>query len=114
MSASLSCKRSCRVDQPRSGRSACTLSSISTRGGLRRLWRGRSFPWGETSAHPLRQDPRQVAYAAQLELLDGTRAATQHIGGLGDRETLQEPHHQAVPLLGGELAQGLEQRLVGE
>ena len=61
---------------------------------------------GATAGHrrPSGQELGEVAHAAQLELLDGPVAAAEHLGGLGDGEALQEPHDQALLLLGRQLA----------
>src|SRR6478735_3985255 len=60
------------------------------------------------SSQALRHELGEVADAAQLQLLDRAVAAAQHLGGLGDRESLEEPHDEALLLLGGQLPQGLE------
>src|SRR5436190_24295003 len=65
-------------------------------------------------APPGRHQLGEVAYAAELELLDGPLAAAEDLRGLGDAEPLEEPHDQAVVLLVGQLAETTEQHLVGE
>src|SRR4051794_6824187 len=90
---------------PRRGPRAEASTSGTTTGGhegLRASW---------SSPNPFWQELGEVAHPAELELLDGTFAAAEDVGRLGDAHPLEEPHDQAVLLLRGQLGQRLEEHL---
>src|SRR4051794_1288774 len=66
------------------------------------------------SSHTVRQELREVADSAQLELLDRACRAPEHLGRLRDRQALQEPHDEALLLLVRQLLEGRQQGVVGQ
>src|SRR5688572_7067985 len=66
-----------------------------------------------SSPQVLGDNLRQVPDGPQLQLLDGALGFLQRLGRLGDRQTGEESHRQAVPLLLGQCRHGIPQYFGG-